>query len=731
MLNSQLPIHISVIGTVIAFLTIGFLWKYLIPGWSFWFTLKRVLADLREHHKARDTNLDEVFQRDELLAHLWAEFKETLHEQKLPNPATAVEEVVAIRATLPSETYFTPQALVDSRLHAEFFKHLPGLFTGVGIIGTFLGLITGLQHFQISENPQIVRGSLDHLLHGVYEAFLVSAAAIGLAMAVTFLEKWLLSGLYRKVEDLCYEIDRFFDLGVGEEYLARLVKASEDSASQSKILKDSLVGELKQILTEISQQQIQASLASQQNLGEQLVQSIETGIRQPISKLVEGFEVHHEKSGEQLGAALADVLAAFTQRIQDIFGGQIAGINELQQKTIEALQTSVVQFERMAGSVDAAGRNATESMASRLTEAIDAMDARQRVMNEQMSEFVGQVRSLVAESQTQTGQQLQTILGEIGQQVSAMLAELQAQASKASDNHLGQQQQLSERMARSISSITSEMNDSILALQGQMSEMLGRLEHQSAEATNRHGEQQARLAASVEGTVTNLSQTVEQAMAKVADETTTTLARLAELVDKHQATAAEATRAMLAAAAGMRDATTSAITRMNQGADTLLIAADEFGQAGKSVSGVVTEAAGVSRELSSTATSISAAARSYEHQAADYRATHEAISQMVGALNETVATARKEASMTGDILSRIEAAAAKLGVAQAQADKYLEEVSRVLAEAHQQFASNMRNTLGEANKQFYTSLSTATSLLRESIEELDVALSGASSTPKH
>lgn len=145
--------------------------------------------------------------------------------------------IIATRATAPAELYFNSQFVVDSRLRTEFFKHLPGLFTGIGIIGTFSGLIEGLRQFQVSENAATVRDSLQSLMHLVGEAFLVSAAAIGAAMVVTFIEKLLLASLYRRTEEIAHDIDARFDSGAGEEYLSRLVRASEDSASQSKILK--------------------------------------------------------------------------------------------------------------------------------------------------------------------------------------------------------------------------------------------------------------------------------------------------------------------------------------------------------------------------------------------------------------------------------------------------------------------------------------------------------------
>jgi hypothetical protein len=153
---------------------------------------------------------------------------------------------------------FTTEVLVDSRLATEFFKHLPGLFTGVGIIGTFWGLIQGLQAFKVSDDAGVVRTSLEGLMHHVSDAFLVSATAIIAAMVATFVEKMLVTALYRKAEELTFELDSLFESGAGEEYLARLVKASEDSADQSKMLKDALVTDLDRILTSLTDRQIQA-----------------------------------------------------------------------------------------------------------------------------------------------------------------------------------------------------------------------------------------------------------------------------------------------------------------------------------------------------------------------------------------------------------------------------------------------------------------------------------------
>ena len=77
--------------------------------------------------------------------------------------------------------------------------------------------------------------------------------------------------------------------------------------------------------------------------------------------------------------------------------------------------------------------------------------------------------------------------------------------------------------------------------------------------------------------------------------------------------------------------------------------------------------------------------------------------------------------MTADILARIDAAAHKLGQAQEKADTYLDSVSAILTETHETYAEALKKTLNDVNKQFYESLSTATSLLHETIMELQAA----------
>ena len=181
------------------------------------------------------SEIEQFTRSDPHLASLWQNYQLALEEvQQLE--ASGQYQSGGWQATAPAEHYFSEHALVDSPLQTHFYKHVPGILTGVGIIGTFTGLITGLMNFDVS-SPEQVQMALSQLVQTVGQAFWISAAAITLAMMFTWLEKALLSARYRQVETLQQLLDRLFVPKGGAEYMERLTLATEMQAALSyKIL---------------------------------------------------------------------------------------------------------------------------------------------------------------------------------------------------------------------------------------------------------------------------------------------------------------------------------------------------------------------------------------------------------------------------------------------------------------------------------------------------------------
>ena len=181
------------------------------------------------------SNIEQLALNDPQMAQLWSEYNQAL--ESLQQVETSAQHTSGQwQASSHAENYFTEQALVDSPLQSNFYKHIPGILTGVGIIGTFTGLIAGLIGFDVA-NPERVQAELSQLVQAVGHAFLVSALAITLAMVFTWIEKSLLTGRYLQVEQLQQGLDTLFTPQGGTQYMERLTLAAEmQTALSYKIL---------------------------------------------------------------------------------------------------------------------------------------------------------------------------------------------------------------------------------------------------------------------------------------------------------------------------------------------------------------------------------------------------------------------------------------------------------------------------------------------------------------
>jgi biopolymer transport protein ExbB/TolQ len=367
----------GVVAAFVVVLGLAFIFWYWRPSRRIRNTLKAVIPAI-EALKPKDNALNgpvdraviqKILKRDATLLHLWDEYTETLHEQS--DVVDGERRVVAIRATVPAEVFFNTQVLVDTPLNTEFFRHLPGLLTGIGIIGTFSGLIHGLSGFEPTGSAETVKASLGALMEGVQEAFYASAFAIGAAMLVTFIEKRELNRRYKQIEQLTQVIDALYEAGAGEEYLARLVKAAEESATQTKQLKQSLVDDLKQILTDLTERQIQASQLHSQ----QMADLIGTAIR----SLLQGAAVQD---------MLAPLVTKFIEQIEATFGDLTQQTAKALQETRDALGTIRDEMVKLTTNIGSASQAATDGLAGKLKETIDAADGRQQRMEDQMAAIV-------------------------------------------------------------------------------------------------------------------------------------------------------------------------------------------------------------------------------------------------------------------------------------------------------------------------------------------------------
>ena len=78
--------------------------------------------------------------------------------------------------------------LIDRVIHAERLGQVPGVMTGLGILGTFVGLSLGLQNFSTGTTAQIT-GSIEPLMNGIKVAFHTSIYGMVFSLVFNYVYK--------------------------------------------------------------------------------------------------------------------------------------------------------------------------------------------------------------------------------------------------------------------------------------------------------------------------------------------------------------------------------------------------------------------------------------------------------------------------------------------------------------------------------------------------------------
>jgi len=418
------------------------------------------------------------------------------------------------------------------------------------------------------------------------------------------------------------------------------------SAKEAKQLKQSLVGDLKQILEELTERQISANLTSSNQIADRVVAGVSDSLKEPLTNISEAVKHATGNQGEAVNRLLTDTMAALTAQLRDLFGQQITGINQMQQQTIEAMATAVGKLEQLVADIGTTGAQTTTSMVDKLNDAIATIEGRQAAMDAQIQSLIGRIIAQVSQSQSETDQKLHEALSTMSQEVASAVGTLKEMVHSASQEDAARHRILEQGTTTAVSTISAEVR-----------------------------------------TICDQSAASAQAMQK--------------------------------AVAAMERITTDSISRMNLSADRLYGASEKFAQAGNATAGVLDRAQALIKQMNDASGALTGSATVLNAAINDYKATRDSLANMIAALNGSVESAKREASLTSDIISRIERSAVVLREAEVEAEKYLKGVTGVLAKAHAEFSIQITSTLEKVNGEFHAHLQRATGALAGAIGDLE------------
>jgi uncharacterized protein YoxC len=474
-----------VVFFLVAFV-LAFALFFEVPWYRMRSKVRRATAILNRHYetaRAAGGHVTDIEQMaDELsfdahISHLWKEFRHTLHAERSETEFDEHGHPITerYRQTVPAELYFSTRTLIDVPLRTDFFKHLPGILTGLGIIGTFGGLITGLAKFGVSGDADKVNENVASLVGSVRDAFLVSAVAITLSILITALEKMSIASLHRRVQRLQNTIDRMFDAGAGEDYLSEIARGTEQSTTHLAHLKEGLVNDLKHLLDDFAERQNAATRSAAEMMANRVTDTLEA----PLSTMASAMERSLEDQQAVVHRLMDQSLDAFAVRLEEMVG---AKLTDAASHVEAAAGTMREALDAVPARIDAA--------AARVESVLEAV-ARNTEPIAANAERIGQAADHLATTVEQSAETLDYAIGRfkrLGEELGGSLAS-------------------AEEMARSLQDGTERASQAAEALAGTGTELENAQVRLSAAATSlsevadrsRHdGEAHAALARAVE-----------------------------------------------------------------------------------------------------------------------------------------------------------------------------------------------------------------------------------------
>ncbi|MGV8120112.1 MAG: hypothetical protein AB2L14_10175 [Candidatus Xenobiia bacterium LiM19] len=179
--------------------------------------------------KSELEEMNKYFEKMNYLEHYWGEFCETLIFKKQDGGNDHIYN------TSDADQFFTYENIVEQPLSLDFSRNLPGIFTAMGIMGTFLGIYLGLNKASIAltemahsgENvmkaSDLLNKAVEQLFIHITPAFLASLCAVLCAVLYLYIEGRWCSSIRASLNNFQRNIDCLFPKATEEVYLLEIL----------------------------------------------------------------------------------------------------------------------------------------------------------------------------------------------------------------------------------------------------------------------------------------------------------------------------------------------------------------------------------------------------------------------------------------------------------------------------------------------------------------------------
>ena len=190
---------------------------------------------------------------------------------------------------------------IDLHVHKRILEMIPDIFTSLGILGTFIGLVWGLKNFEPS-SYETMPNSVSSLVAGIKVAFLTSIYGIAFAIIYT-------SGMKSVFSDMNEKLQAFL-----EKFHIYVLPTAENESRNLMVASQKL--------------QVKAMKQMAEQLSAEMAQSFEKAINPTFQKMNESLDVLTESVTSCQQDVMQEILRSFLREMNGSFKLQFKDFND-------------------------------------------------------------------------------------------------------------------------------------------------------------------------------------------------------------------------------------------------------------------------------------------------------------------------------------------------------------------------------------------------------------------